>query len=287
MTGIRLAEIAKRQAEIGDELLKLNKLEQEINQKVNKTLTPARDDKEKVLDKNRINEIIEQLALQVISAYELDQGGEAPLLVTLMDGALFVTCDLIRSLAAKGHSLNYTSLTSSSYSGTTRGEVKLGQTKASVCGRNVLLVDELVDSGKTAELAISQMRAQHVTDVKFLALLNKMPENADIKRRELVDFCGTEINPDAFIVGCGLDYSNSFRGKDGIYDVNTAYIATDEESAQLKQRNAFSIELTKLDTEKQDLLKLESSQRPTHSNSFFTSGHATSPAQPIEYTYFS
>ena len=82
-------------------------------------------------------------------------------------------------------------------------------------GRHVLLLDEIVDSGRTLDFLANRIRAQQPRTVKIAALLSKP------SRREIpvdVDYVGLEVE-DKFLVGYGLDLAERYRNLDGIFSM--------------------------------------------------------------------
>jgi hypoxanthine phosphoribosyltransferase len=88
------------------------------------------------------------------------------------------------------------------------GEVRiLKDLDESLEGRDVLLVEDIVDTGLTLHYLLQNLRARKPDSLKTVALLNKP------SRREIdvaVDYIGFEI-PDEFVVGYGLDYDQRYR----------------------------------------------------------------------------
>ena len=77
----------------------------------------------------------------------------------------------------------------------------------SITDRNVLVVEDIVDSGRTLSYLLEMLKQRGAADVKLCALLGK-PERrvVDVK----VDYIGFQI-PDEFVVGYGLDYDQKYR----------------------------------------------------------------------------
>lgn len=133
-------------------------------------------------------------------------------MVAILTGSFVFAADLIRALAAQGSDPSVDFMILSSYGGSTRssGTVNLlRDTALDVRGRDVLVVDDILDSGRTLAFARDQLRARGASSVRICVLLDK----ATAARGELchADFVGFSC-PDAFVVGYGMDHDHKFRG---------------------------------------------------------------------------
>ena len=76
-----------------------------------------------------------------------------------------------------------------------------------IAGRDVLLVEDILDTGNTLSKLVAELKGRHPASLKLCVLLDK-PER---RTRPLeADYVGFTI-PDAFVVGCGLDYDQKYR----------------------------------------------------------------------------
>ena len=127
-------------------------------------------------------------------------------------GAIPFFADLIREIDLP---VTVDTITVSSYgSGTTAGKLKvISDMRTDVKGRDVIVVDDIIDSGKTS-LALNNMLAERgAVSVATCALLDKPSRRVvDIKG----DYVGFSI-PDEFVVGYGLDWNEKFRNLPHVY----------------------------------------------------------------------
>ena len=136
-----------------------------------------------------------------------DYRGRNPLLICLLRGAVVFLSDLIRAIDIP---LEMDFMAISSYGDSTEssGVVRLMMDlKSNITGRNVLIVEDIVDTGRTLAYILDNLRTRRPADIKVCALLSKP------SRREAqveVDYLGFEI-PDKFVVGYGLDYAENYR----------------------------------------------------------------------------
>jgi hypoxanthine phosphoribosyltransferase len=129
------------------------------------------------------------------------------MVIGLLRGSFIFMADLVRQIKIP---LVVDFMTLSSYGDGTvsSGDVKVVMDlDSSIEDRDVLLVEDIVDTGRTFSKVIRMMRNRNPRSLKVCTFLNK-PEArlADIK----IDFCGVDI-PDEFAVGYGLDYAQGYR----------------------------------------------------------------------------
>jgi hypoxanthine phosphoribosyltransferase len=130
-----------------------------------------------------------------------------PVLVGVLKGAVVFIVDLMRAMAIP---LQVEFMAVSSYQGGTRssGAVRiLMDLRTSVEGRDVLIVEDIVDSGLTLRYLRDYLLAQRPASLRIVALLDKAVERSD---GVPIDYTGFRI-PDRFVVGYGLDYAERYR----------------------------------------------------------------------------
>lgn len=148
--------------------------------------------------------------LQALAVEIAERMGEDLLLVCILKGSFMFTADLMRALHHQGVRPRVDFLTVSSYgSGTTSsGELRLlRDIDEEVQGQKVLLVDDVLDTGRTLRFASETMRERGAAEVRSCVLLDKPARRAVSMN---ADFTGFDI-PDVFVVGYGLDYAHRFR----------------------------------------------------------------------------
>jgi hypoxanthine phosphoribosyltransferase len=130
--------------------------------------------------------------------------------VGLLKGAAVFVADLVRALDRVGVRLEIEFMRLGSYGLATEssGEVQLlGDVQADFAGRPVLLVDDIVDTGRSIAYAAAQLRRRGIGNLWICALLDK-PERREVE--VAVDFVGFSIG-DVFVVGYGTDYAEKYR----------------------------------------------------------------------------
>jgi len=166
---------------------------------------------EKVLfSEDRLAKRVKELAADINEYF-----GDKPLVaVFVLKGSAFFASDLIRYL---NMSVTMEFMSVSSYGMETVSSGKLTIKRdidTDVSGKNVLIIEDIVDTGITLSTLVKIFKERNVSDLKVVTMLSKPT------RREVdfeADFTGFEI-PDVFVVGYGLDYADRFR--------NLPYIAS-------------------------------------------------------------
>lgn len=136
-----------------------------------------------------------------------DYRGRNPLLICLLRGAVVFLSDLIRAIDIP---LEMDFMAISSYGASTEssGVVRLVMDlKSNITDRDVLIVEDIVDTGRTLAYILDNLQTRHPADIKVCALLSK-PSRREVQVE--LDYLGFEI-PDKFVVGYGLDYAENYR----------------------------------------------------------------------------
>lgn len=165
------------------------------------------DDLKNVLfTKEEINAKVAELAARIDEDYE----GKDVLLVGVLKGAIMVMADLSRAL--KGHYTMDWMAVSSYGSGTkSSGVVRiLKDLDTDLTGRNVLIVEDIIDSGLTLAWLQKNLKSRGAESVEICTLLRKPKV---VKTDVRVKYVGWDIEPE-FVVGYGLDFAEKYRNLD-------------------------------------------------------------------------
>src|SRR6266849_757584 len=164
-----------------------------------------------MISSERISKRVRQLGREISEVYA---DIETPLvIVAILKGATVFAADLLRSLSIPAE-LEFVS--AASYGAGTRssGRVKIAHmVEGALAGRHVLLVEDIVDSGRTIDTILRRFRKMKPASLRVSALLDRPA------RREIavnIDFTGFVI-PDRFLIAYGLDYAGLYRELPGIY----------------------------------------------------------------------
>ena len=161
-------------------------------------------DLERILvTREEIVQKVRELGRKITKDYE----GKSPVMVCILKGACVFFTDLIREIELP---LTTDFMAISSYGSSTKstGVVKLVKDlDRDVSGRDVLVVEDIVDSGMTLSYIKSELQHRGASSVRIATLLDKPARRrVDLK----VEYSCFEI-PDAFVVGYGLDYDEKYR----------------------------------------------------------------------------
>lgn len=159
---------------------------------------------EKVLiDEKTLKTRIAEMAAEISKDYE----GEELLVIGLLKGASYFMMELTQHLSVPTQ-IDFLKVSSYGSGTSTSGKVDIQfDTSRNLAGKNVLIVDDVVDSGLTLKAVRELFRTRNCKSIRLAAMLDK-------KERRLVkmvsDYYGFVI-PDEFVVGFGLDYNEDYR----------------------------------------------------------------------------
>ena len=160
------------------------------------------DIKEVVFTEEQIKRKVKELAAQISEDYK----GEKPLVVGLLKGCFVFLADLLREVTIP-YSTDFMAL--SSYSGSSStGSVKLRKDlDIEPAGRHILIVEDLIDTGRTLEWMKKHLSSKNCLSVKICCLLSKEERRVT---ETPIDYVGYTC-PSAFVIGYGMDYNDDYR----------------------------------------------------------------------------
>lgn len=143
---------------------------------------------------------------EMAMAIEADFTGRRPLFVVVLLGAFVFASDLLRQMQMP---VEVTSLVMSSYSGShrERGPRLLADLRADVAGRDVVVLEDIVDSGRTLQSLCGRLEQRAAASITVASLLDKPSAR---KVEVPLHYAGFQV-PDAFVVGYGLDWNGLYR----------------------------------------------------------------------------
>ena len=138
-----------------------------------------------------------------------DYAGKNPLVLCVLKGASIFISDIVRHMSV---ALEMDFMAVSSYEGTSStGEVTIVKDLgASVEGRDILIVEDIVDTGLTLSYLVGQLQNRKPASLNICALLLKKKTDPSAQRKVDVKYYGFEC-PDEFVVGYGLDFNERYR----------------------------------------------------------------------------
>ncbi len=157
-----------------------------------------------VVPRDEIAERVEELARQIAECY---RGGEL-IVLAVLTGSLIFLSDLVRRLPLR---IRLNVMSASSYPGQATQPQKLRlklPPEADLTGKHVLVVDDILDSGRTLQAIVRELESHEPASVRTCVLLKK--NRTDAGGRIEPDFCGFSVEAE-FVVGYGLDLDNLYR----------------------------------------------------------------------------
>lgn len=155
-----------------------------------------------LISEQELKEKVSAVGAQISEDYR----GKTPIFVGVLKGCFIFMSDLVRSVSIPC-SMDFMSV--SSYSGTTStGAVKINKDLSEdICGRDVIIVEDILDSGITLNYLKNYLSVRQPASIKIVTLMDKPARRkADV----FADYSCFEV-PDAFVVGYGLDYNEKYR----------------------------------------------------------------------------
>jgi hypoxanthine phosphoribosyltransferase len=162
----------------------------------------------------RISRRVHELGRQISEVYaDID----TPLvMVAILKGATVFAADLLRTLSIPAE-LEFVRAASYGSGTSSTGKVQIAHmVEGPLVGRHVLLVEDIVDSGRTVDTILRRFRRLKPASLRLAALLDR-PARREIPVK--IDFAGFVI-PDKFVIGYGLDYAGLYRELPGIYSLS-------------------------------------------------------------------
>lgn len=141
------------------------------------------------------------------AAISTDYAGKELVLIAVLKGSVLFLADLMRNITTP-HAIDFMATSSYGNALESSGVVRiLKDLDISIEGRNVLIVEDIIDTGRTLDYLVRILRARQPASLEICTLLNKPA------RREIpvpVRYIGFDI-PDKFVLGYGLDYQERYR----------------------------------------------------------------------------
>lgn len=156
-----------------------------------------------LISKQELEGKVRELGKQITNDYE----GEEVTLVGLLRGSVVFLADLCREIDLEVK-IDFMNVSSYGNGMESSRDVKiLKDLDDSIKGKNVIIVEDIIDTGYTLDLVISMLKERQPKSLKIATLLDK-PARREINMD--IDYVGFVI-PDVFIVGYGIDYSQKYR----------------------------------------------------------------------------
>ncbi len=156
-----------------------------------------------LIDEEKLHKRVDEIAKQIEKEYK----GKEIIFVCILKGSIFFTVDLARRIK-ENVKLEFIRVSSYRDGTESTGEINMKlDLKDSIQGKDVIVIEDIIDTGRTLSYLIKYLKMKKPNSVKLCALLDKPDRRVvDVK----VDYTGFQI-PDKFIVGYGLDWDEKYR----------------------------------------------------------------------------
>lgn len=156
-----------------------------------------------LIDATRIEQRVEQLSREIAA----DFAGREPLLVGVLKGSFMFLADLARRLPLP-IAIDFLRVASYGAASQTSGVVEIRKDlEIPIEGRDVLLIEDVVDTGLTLDFLLRTLEARRPASLRVCTLLDKPARR---RKRVTIDYVGFSID-DVFVVGYGLDHAERYR----------------------------------------------------------------------------
>ncbi len=162
-----------------------------------------KDIQEVLFSEEQLARRVDEIAQQITRDYQ----GKEIVLISVLRGSFVFMADLVRRITLPC-TVDFMAVSSYGSGTTSSGQVKIVKDLSEqIEGKDVLVVEDILDSGNTLSYLLKLLEARHPTSIRLCALLDK-PERRT--KPVAVQYCGFTI-PDEFVVGYGLDYDEKYR----------------------------------------------------------------------------
>lgn len=162
-----------------------------------------KDIKKVLLTEEQILNRVKELAAEISKDYQ----GKDLLVVGILKGSVLFASDIIKNITIPCQ-IDFMAVSSYGNSSETSGIVRiLKDLDHSIEGKDILIVEDIIDSGVTLDYLLKYLKARKANSIEIITLLTKPARRkVDIN----VKYCGFEV-PDEFLVGYGLDFAEKYR----------------------------------------------------------------------------
>jgi hypoxanthine phosphoribosyltransferase len=157
---------------------------------------------------------IQQAVTRIAEQINMDYKGKSPLCIAILNGSFMFASDLFKQLSIDAE-ISFIKLASYKGTSSTGNIVTAIGLEAVLHNRDIILIEDIVDTGKTLSAFLPQLQDHQPASIKICSLLHK--KEATVHPVQ-IDYLGFEI-PNLFVVGYGLDYDGLGRNLDQIMQV--------------------------------------------------------------------
>ncbi|MGN8968515.1 hypoxanthine phosphoribosyltransferase [Intestinimonas sp. HCP28S3_D6] len=145
--------------------------------------------------------------VEIAAQIDKDYAGKEPMLISVLRGSFIFMADLVRSITLPC-TVDFMAVSSYGSGTTSSGQVKITKDLSeSIEGRDIIVVEDILDSGNTLSYLFQLLQARHPASVRLCTLLDKPSRRT---KPVTADYTGFSVD-DLFVVGYGLDYAEKYR----------------------------------------------------------------------------
>ncbi len=169
-----------------------------------------------LISEKRIKERVSEIGRRITEDYK----GKTPILVAVLNGSFIFVADLIREMEIESE-VDFIKLSSYMDATKSSGTVRLVKDiSANITNRDVIVIEDIVDSGLTVQFLKNRLEGSGPTSVAFVTLLHK----EEVSKVDFdLDYVGFKI-PNKYVVGYGLDLDQKYRKLPAIYAVDEEFL---------------------------------------------------------------
>jgi hypoxanthine phosphoribosyltransferase len=177
--------------------------------KLFRLIKPIQNKLETYISASQISAKVKEIAAEINKEYK----GRTPIFIGVLNGAFMFLSDLLKEISIECE-VDFLKLSSYADQKVSSGDIKmLKKLNCQVKGRDIIVVEDIIDSGLSIKYMKSLIEQENPTSLKICSLLfKKNISNLDFK----IDYIGFEID-NKFVVGYGLDYAQKYRNLKQIY----------------------------------------------------------------------
>ena len=144
---------------------------------------------------------------EIAARIDKDYAGKEPMLISVLRGSFIFMADLARAITLPC-TVDFMAVSSYGSGTTSSGQVKITKDLSeSIEGRDIIVVEDILDSGNTLSYLFQLLQARHPASVRLCTLLDKPSRRT---KPITADYTGFTVD-DLFVVGYGLDYAEKYR----------------------------------------------------------------------------
>jgi hypoxanthine phosphoribosyltransferase len=262
----QLAKLAQHKNDLLAQLAGVHKFEGLLASRMISSMHPVID----INNKTLLTQENIKLRIKALAHELMDSLKSPPILISVMDGALPFAAELQAELSALNCDFQYETIQVSSYIGTKSGKLSIHSAlKIDVGGKDIIVVDDVCDTGKTYDALRLKLLALGALSIKLMVLVDKQQKRLNDESHP--SFVGFTVSSDAFVAGWGMDYEGLLRNYvQNIGGVDPSTLPNPDEAKLLHSKKSLNHQLQDCIAYEKNLQRsLKVSRTPLQQDSFY------------------